>query len=549
MLFDQHQDLLKKITQAVQERTYFSYFRENPYDYGQEAMDTAKIAFENRLEQAFENLVQTSTSFQEKGEEKSPFWNKALDITYPLFDVEPLITNAQTAFKQWRKTDLNTRTGLLLETLIQLQDHFLELANATQHTTGQPYVLAYQMSGADAAHRALEVIAIAYTELTRFPYQVQWNKPMGRSHLSIAKSFHAIPKGIGLVIGNSVSPVFNTLPAIFANLMTGNVVLVKPHPKAVLPIAIVVARLQQLLQQHGFSGLEVQLATDTTAQPITKALAAHQQVQLIDYTGKRVFSNYLKTLQNKVIFSANESTNAVLIDSAYDLRAIMRNLAFSASLYAGQSSLSPQNFFIPESGIPTNDGLVPYKQVVGLLKNEISSFALHPQLSGALGGIANEQTIAQIKATISDKRQLLPHPKTAPTPYPDAQIAAPTVIELTPTDWAVYKKEHFGPLLCVIKTKDTDESLVLAQKIAKEEGMLNCLAYCTDTAKIDTIIHSMNEVHTPVALNFVGAALSNQLAGFSDFQGNAHTLSGDACCIDATYINRRFVWLNNRVFG
>jgi hypothetical protein len=68
---------------------------------------------------------------------------------------------------------------------------------------------------------------------------------MGKFNLVLNKSFKAISKGIGLVIGCSTFPTWNTLPGLYANLITGNTVIVKPHPGAIMPIAIVVAELQK----------------------------------------------------------------------------------------------------------------------------------------------------------------------------------------------------------------------------------------------------------------------------------------------------------------
>ena len=108
---------------------------------------------------------------------------------------------------------------------------------------------------------------------------------MGKFDLTIKKNFKPVSKGVGLVIGCSTFPTWNTVPGVFANLISGNTAIIKPHPKSVLPIAIVVAEMQKVLIQNGISPYTVQLAVDTLASPITKDLAEHKEVKLIDYTG------------------------------------------------------------------------------------------------------------------------------------------------------------------------------------------------------------------------------------------------------------------------
>ncbi len=78
---------------------------------------------------------------------------------------------------------------------------------------------------------------------------------MGEEHGQIRcacteEFFKAVPKGISLVIGCSTFPTWNTVPGLFASLVTGNAVIVKPHPKAILPIAIVIAELQKVFSAH-----------------------------------------------------------------------------------------------------------------------------------------------------------------------------------------------------------------------------------------------------------------------------------------------------------
>ena len=67
----------------------------------------------------------------------------------------------------------------------------------------------------------------------------------------MAKRFTVVPRGIALVIGCNTFPTWNGYPGLFASLATGNPVLVKPHPRAVLPLAITVAVAREVLTEAG----------------------------------------------------------------------------------------------------------------------------------------------------------------------------------------------------------------------------------------------------------------------------------------------------------
>ena len=68
----------------------------------------------------------------------------------------------------------------------------------------------------------------------------------------MTKTFTVVPRGVALVIGCNTFPTWNSYPGLFASLVTGNAVVVKPHPGAVLPLAITVAIARDVLAEAGF---------------------------------------------------------------------------------------------------------------------------------------------------------------------------------------------------------------------------------------------------------------------------------------------------------
>ena len=79
------------------------------------------------------------------------------------------------------------------------------------------------------------------------------------------KTFTVVPRGVALVIGCNTFPTWNSWPGLFASLVTGNPVVVKPHPAAVLPLAITVQVCQEVLAEAGFDPNLVTLAAEDPA--------------------------------------------------------------------------------------------------------------------------------------------------------------------------------------------------------------------------------------------------------------------------------------------
>ena len=235
-----YKQIIENAIKAIHERAFYAQYPEHPKAYGEEAPIKGLEAYNSQLGKPFCGLLQQNPTAW-IGEEVSPYTATPLGITYPTFEVETLIVRAGRAFATWKNTTPDIRAEVLVDALERVKNRFFEIAHATQHSTGQSFIMSFQASGPHASDRALEALAMGYEELNRFPTNVTWEKPMGKTNVVLQKTFKPIPKGIGLVIGCSTFPIWNSVPGIFASLITGNSVIVKPHPKSIYPIAIVVA--------------------------------------------------------------------------------------------------------------------------------------------------------------------------------------------------------------------------------------------------------------------------------------------------------------------
>lgn len=546
-LQESYKQIIDNAVKAINERVFFAQYPEHPKPYGEEAPAKGAAFFEASLNQPFNELLQTGSSGS-AGEEASPYTMQPLGIQYPTATVDTLITNSRKAFALWKNVSVDDRAEVLVDSLENIKNRFFDIAYATQHTTGQAFMMSFQASGPHSNDRALEALALAYAELTRFPSHVTWEKPMGKFNLVLDKTFKPVAKGVGLVIGCSTFPVWNTVPAVYADLATGNSVLVKPHPKSVLPIAIVVAEIQKSLQKYGYDPNTIQLAVDSSEKLITKELAEHPEVKLIDYTGGSAFGSYVESLPNKTVFTEKAGVNSVILDSTKDLNDTLGNLAFSISLYSGQMCTAPQNFFVPATGVKSGDTVVPYEEVVAKFKDAVSGLVNNPKAGpGTLGAIQSDITLNRAKSVNSLGAKVVLEAATIENPeFTSARICTPTILEVDASQIDVYEKELFGPIVLIVKTKDTNESIQLAHDMAAKHGAITCAAYSTDGATAQKIVETMEEVFTPVSLNLSGPIWVNQHAAFSDFHVTGGNPAGNASYTNPEFVNKRFVWVGHR---
>jgi phenylacetic acid degradation protein paaN len=548
-LFKKHELTLTKAIEALHKRTFYAAFPEHPAPavYGETADADGQAKFKNWLGKKFEELKQDNPDGW-VGQEESPYTQEPLGISYPAFSTNKLIDRANNAYHVWRKVSVADRAGILLESLERIKARFFEIAYATMHTTGQGYMMAFQASGPHAADRALEAIAAGFEELNRFPTAALWDKPMGKFNIQLQKEWRAVPKGISLVIGCSTFPTWNTVPGVYASLITGNPVIVKPHPGAILPIAIVVAEIQNVLKESNLDTTICQLATDTQDKMITKELAEHPDVKLIDFTGNSVFGNYLESLPGKTTFTEKTGVNSVIIDSAEDADKVAANLAFSVALYSGQMCTAPQNIYVPESGVKTANGVVGFDEFARKIVDNINSLVDNPKAGPfVLGAVQNKKTCDRVAEAEKLPGKVWLKSRTLTNPmFANARTTTPVVVEIEASKEEIFGKELFGPIALLIKTKNTDHSIKLAQQLARQHGAISCGAYTTDAAVREKIADEMALAATPVSFNLTGSIYMNQNAGFSDFHVTGGNPAGNASFTNPEFVIKRFTWVGHR---
>jgi phenylacetic acid degradation protein paaN len=549
-LFGKHEKQLNDALAAIRRRTYWSAYPEVPSGkiYGETAKDEGLAAFEARRNKYFDLGQPGSTG--RIGAEVSPF-GPALGITYPQADLDQLIPAVRRAADAWRKVDSRQRAGICLEILQRLNRRSFEMASAVMHTTGQSFVMSFQAGGPHAQDRGLEAVAYAFDELSRCPAKATWEKQTGKTEVTrLEKTYHIVPRGIAVTIGCSTFPTWNSYPGFFASLVTGNAVIVKPHPGAVLPLALTVETAREVLREQDLDPNVVTLAADSAAAPLTRQLVMRPEVGIIDYTGGSEFGRWIEEhARHAVVFTEKAGVNCAILDSAADLGAVAANLAFSISLYSGQMCTAPHNIFIPAAGMATPGGRVGFEDVAGALIKAIDALLSDPQRAAdVLGAIQNEKTLQRIEEFARAPGKVL-RASTAvhSDKFPQARTRTPLVLGLEARQKDVFMREAFGPIALLIRTRDTSESVALAAEAARCCGAITSAVYSTDHAVLDSARDALTLAGAAVSCNLTGQIFVNQAAAFSDFHVSGLNPAGSATLCDAAFVASRFRVVQSRI--
>jgi phenylacetic acid degradation protein paaN len=548
-LFERHKALLDRALQAAAERGYWSAFPESPSPkvYGEGAAEAGKAAFDALLHKPFP-LTEPGT-IGTVGGENSPY-GMPLGVTYPKVDIDALFAAVAKAQAAWRKAGPEVWVGVALEILTRINKRSFEIAHAVMHTTGQAFVMSFQAGCPHAQDRALEAIAFAWDEMRRIPAKAYWEKPQGKNEpLKMEKHYRIVPRGIGLVIGCNTFPTWNAYPGMFASLATGNAIVVKPHPNAILPLAITVQIARDVLSEAGFDPNVVTLIAHVAGDDTAQTLALRPEVKLIDFTGSTANGDWLERHAGQAqVYTEKAGVNQIVLDSVDDFKAVARNVAFSLALYTGQMCTAPQNVYIPKAGIDTADGHLSFDQVAQGLGEAVQKLVGDPTRAvEILGAVVNDGVAARIDAAralgpIVVDSQVIVHPQ-----YPDARIRTPLIVRLDAKDETKYLKEWFGPIAFVIATDGTAQSLDIARRTVKQHGALTLSLYSRNAQMIDEAIAVAEDAGVALSINLTGGVFVNQSAAFSDYHGTGANPAANAALTDAAFVASRFRIVQHRM--
>ncbi|HHU11142.1 MAG TPA: phenylacetic acid degradation protein PaaN [Intrasporangiaceae bacterium] len=548
-LIARHEEVLGQAAAALSARTFYARYPDSPSPrvHGEGAAEAGLTAYRGHLDADFDLGDQPNTGAS-VGSEVSPY-GPVLGVRYPQFDIDAGLAAALAAMRDWRDAGPRARAAVCVEIVDRLHARSFEIANAVQHTSGQPFVMAFQAGGPQAQDRALEAIVAALVEQERIPASARWEKPGRDAPLVMVKDYVCVPRGVALVIGCNTFPTWNAYPGLFASLATGNPVIVKPHPRAVLPLAITVAVCREVLAEAGFDPALVQLAAEGDGERLAADLALRPQIAIIDYTGGPAFGGWLEReagALGKAVFTEKAGVNTIVIDSTDDVRGMLANLAFSLTLYSGQMCTTPQNLYVPAAGIGTPDGVLSVPEFATALGEAIGQLTGEDARAVELLGATVNDGVRAVSAGLADLAaeadgEIVVSPREVTHPaYPDAVVRTPGVVRLDVGREDIYTQECFGPLSLLIVTDSTEQSLAQFVDTVREHGAMTAAVYSTSEAVLAAAREAALDAGVALSENLTGQVFVNQTAAFSDFHGTGANPAANAAYTDAAFVAPRF---------
>ena len=552
-LVQAHLGVLEQGRDLLTARGFLSRYPEVPSarHYGETAAADGRAAYEARLNARFTGLDDQPGDGTDVGDEVSPY-GPVLGVRYPHLDLDAAVAAAQAALPAWRDAGPTLRAAVLVEVIERLHRRSFELAEAVMHTTGQSWVMAFQAGGPHSQDRALEATVAAWVEQLRVASTTLWEKPQKDAPIRMRKDYRIVPRGIALMVGCNTFPTWNGYPGLFASLATGNPVLVKPHPRAILPLAITVQVIREVLAEQGFDPAIVQLAPEGDGEGLAKTIAQRPEVAIVDYTGGPAFGHWLMAhcgATGKRLYAEQAGVNSIVVDSTDNLRGMLFNLAFSLSLYTGQMCTAPQNIYVPPT-VATDQGELSFDDVAQRLAGAIAKLTGDDAKAvDVIGATVNPQVRAHAdahaelaaSAPSGHGQVVLASRRVTHPAYPDAVCRTPGLVALDAADQQVYTKEWFGPVAFLVRTESTEQSLQMFTSTIREHGAITGAVYSTDETVLDAARDAAAAAAVNLSENLTQGIFVNQAAAFSDYHATGGNPAANASYADAAFVTGRFV--------
>jgi len=364
--------------------------------------------------------------------------------------VKSAVSAAKKAFPAWRDTGVEERAKLLLRLAEILRRRRFEFMAWEVYETGKQW----READGDVAE------AIDYCEYYARE-AVRLSRPWGRNVPGEENVNVWEPRGVAVVIAPWNFPLAILLGMTTAALVCGNTVVMKPAEQS----AVVGAKFMEALEQAGFGPGVVNLLNGV-GEEIGPALVGHPDVAVVAFTGSRAVGLAIQKAAAEVVYGQEHlkrvitelgGKNAVIVDEDADLDEAVHGVVASAFGYAGQKC-SACSRVIVLSAI--------YDAFVNRLVEATKSLKVGPaeEPGNFVGPVIDGDAQKNIMGAIERGKQKarFVYGGGVGALAEEGFYIAPHVFADVPADSALAQEEIFGPVLSVIRAKNLDDALGIA---------------------------------------------------------------------------------------
>src|SRR4026207_211583 len=364
-------------------------------------------------------------------------------------EAERAVKAARRAFETWARTPVEERCQLLERAAAILDRRRFELSAVEVFEVGKAW------AEADGDIREAMDFCLFYAHQMRLR-----GNPRLTQHVLGEESYqHHWPRGVALVIAPWNFPMAILCGMVSAALVTGNTVIMKPSEQSV----IIGAMLMEIYEEAGVPPGVLNFLNGKGS-VIGAHMVDHKDVDLIAFTGSRevglrIWESAGKTREGqrelKRVICEMGGKNAMIVDSDADLDEAIVDSTYSAFGFQGQKCSALSRLIVLEENYNrVIERLLGAAASVRVGNPEEPSVVVGPGIDdAAYRRILDYLEVGKSEATLAYQAKDIP---------PHGYFIPPTIFTGVTPDMRIAREEIFGPVLSVIKVRDLDEAIDVA---------------------------------------------------------------------------------------
>jgi len=363
--------------------------------------------------------------------------------------VERAITAANNAFKTWRNVPAAERAEYLFKAA--------EVMRKRKHELSAWMVFEVAKTWAEADGDTAEAIDFCEfygREMLRWSEEQPITKVPGEKG-----SFEYIPLGVGAVIPPWNFPLAIMAGMTMAAVVAGNTVVLKPSSDS----PTIAAKFVEILEEIGLPPGVVNFLTGSSK--TGEAMVTHPKTRFISFTGSKQVGLHIneeaaKTRDGQIwikrVIAEMGGKDAIVVADDADIDAAATGIVQAAFGFQGQKCSACSRLIVDEK---VHDELM--EKVVALTKNLKVGQPTDGEtnVAAVINKRSYEQTLNYVKIAQEEGGKLLTGGKGNES---EGYFIEPTIIDEVKPGATLEQEEVFAPVLAVIKARDFDHALEIA---------------------------------------------------------------------------------------
>jgi len=364
-------------------------------------------------------------------------------------EAERAVRAAREAFGKWSRTPFEERARLLERAADILERRRYELSAVEVFEVGKPW------NEADGDIREAIDFCRFYAQQMR-----RLGRPRLTQRVPGEDSYHHYwPRGVAFVIAPWNFPIAILCGMASAGVVTGNTVIMKPSEQSI----VCGAMLMQIYEEAGVpSGVLNFLSGHGSV--IGAHLVDHKDVDMIAFTGSREVG--LKIWESagitrpgqrelKRVICEMGGKNAMIVDSDADVGEAVGYSIYSAFGFQGQKCSALSRLILLQDNYDrVMERLIPAAASLRIGNPEEPGIMVGPVIDeAAYRRILDYVEVGKSEATLAYQAKDVP---------PQGYFIPPTIFTDVKPNMRIAREEIFGPVLSVLKVRDLDEAIEVA---------------------------------------------------------------------------------------